>query len=118
MYIAVVPTVLIGGMLIGVLHLSGLLSTDATCKPGECPVIIHASDEGKTFTYTPASRFSIYLDDRKYPHDELRCEPSGVIGTIPAPHGKGPMYAAAFKAVAPGVCRLMAGDFWANIVVQ
>ncbi len=38
------------------------------------------SDNGKTFTYTVTSRFSVMLDGNKYPRDSLSVVPTGIVG--------------------------------------
>ena len=79
---------------------------------------IKLSDNEKTFTYHVTDRFSIFLDDTKYPIKNLTCIPGGVIGYVSNGSFRGPNnYPIMFEAVAEGQCVLKDGIFSATIVV-
>jgi hypothetical protein len=76
-------------------------------------------DNGKTFTYTITSRFMLFLDDEKYPLENITCTPEGFIGYGSNGSMNGPdNYPIMFEAVQPGECLLQNGDFQVQIVVS
>ena len=76
-------------------------------------------DNGKTFTYTLTSRFMLFLDDEKYPLENLTCTPEGIIGYVSNGSLNGPdNYPIMFEAVQSGECLLQNGDFQVHIVVS
>ena len=80
---------------------------------------IKLSDYGKTFSYHLTDRFSVFLDDTKYPVNDLICTPDGIIGYVSNGSLGGPgHYPIMFEAVADGQCRLEDHDFHVNIVVK
>jgi len=80
---------------------------------------IKLSDNGKTFSYRLTDRFSVFLDDTKYPVKDLTCKPEGIIGYVSNGSLGGPgHYPIMFEAVAEGTCRLEDHDFYIDIVVQ
>ncbi len=82
-------------------------------------VQIKLSDNRETFTYRLTDRFSVFLDDTKYPVKDLACIPTGIIGYVSNGSLRGPgRYPIMFEAVAEGTCRLEDHDFQANIVVK
>ena len=79
---------------------------------------IKLSDNGKTFTYHITDRFSVFLDDTKYPVKDLTCMPAGIIGYVSNGSLRGPNnYPIMFEAVAEGQCVLKDGDFSVTIVI-
>ncbi len=80
---------------------------------------IKLSDNGETFTYHLTDRFSVFLDDTKYPVKDLACIPTGIIGYVSNGSLGGPgHYPVMFEAVAEGTCRLEDHDFDVDIVVK
>ncbi len=80
---------------------------------------IKLSDNGGTFTYRLTDRFSVFLDDTKYPVKDLACMPKGIIGYVSNGSLGGPgRYPIMFEAVAEGTCRLEDHDFDVDIVVK
>ena len=113
-----VPVILLGGFLLGAYKLSSLAPASAPCELGTCPLTIHESDSGRTFSYNVGTRFSVFLDETRQPKSELQCAPQGVIvfrGYAPA---EPPAYAATFEVTELGTCVLTDKDFSATIVVQ
>lgn len=79
---------------------------------------ITADDNGKTFSYGITSRFTVILDESKYPKKNLACSPDGIVGSISnIPSVKPPLYAARFEAVTAGTCLLKDGDFSVTILI-
>ena len=92
--------------------------TDSPCALGNCPFEIREQDNGRTFTYSETSRFTVVLDSTKYPPEELKCSPDDVTGRISnSPAVSPPLYAATFEAVSGGQCVLQDRGFKVNIVV-
>lgn len=80
---------------------------------------IKLSDNGKTFTYHLTDRFSVYLDDTKYPVKDLTCTPDGIIGYVSnGSLGGLNNYPVMYEAVAEGTCRLEENGFHVDIVVS
>lgn len=80
---------------------------------------IKVSDNGKTFSYHLTDRFSVFLDDTKYPVKDLSCTPDGVIGYVSNGSLGGPgHYPIMFEAVTTGTCQLEDHDFHVDIVVE
>ena len=80
--------------------------------------VITENDNGKTFTYTVTSRFTVELDQNRYPKENLSCEPAGIIGSISnIPAVEPPLFAARFEAVKPGTCTLRDDGFEVSIRV-
>lgn len=81
---------------------------------------VDESYSGKTVFYTPASRFSVILDQDKYPIEtfHILCNPGPTVGRVSS-EGEiaPPLYEIRFEAVIPGVCELEIGDFKVEIVV-
>jgi hypothetical protein len=81
---------------------------------------ITEKDSGKTFTYSVTSRFSVILDETKYPEANLRlsCEPNDVLGSISnLPSVFPPLYAVRYEGVTPGKCMITNGSFSVTIVI-
>lgn len=79
---------------------------------------INLRDNGKTFTFTVTSRFMIFLDEKGYPLNELKCEPKWIMGYISNGSLRGPdYYPIMFEAVEEGTCILKDRDFQIRIVV-
>jgi len=57
----VVPIILLGGLLFGSFKLHELTPDQKTCPLGLCPLSIHESDSGRTFTYSVGARFDVFL---------------------------------------------------------
>lgn len=118
--LGLVPAVFIGGLLCVAytLHRADAKGS-APCAVGSCPLVIHASDAGKVFSYAPGARFVLYLDETKDPKARLRCAPGGVIEPMPnAPEAVPPMYAVTLQAIARGQCVLASDSFSSTIVVE
>jgi hypothetical protein len=80
---------------------------------------IKVSDSGKTFPFGVTVRFSVFLDDARYPVSALRCSPEGVIGIVSNGSLRGPdLYPISFEGLQPGTCQLTDGDFSVRIVIQ
>jgi hypothetical protein len=80
---------------------------------------IMLEDNGKTFTYYETERFFVFLDDEKYPRDELVCEPQPVIGYVSNGDIRGPdLYPIYYEATRIGSCTLKDRDFAVRIVVK
>ena len=79
---------------------------------------ITLESNGKTITFPVATRFSVFLDDDKYPVKALTCKPTWVIGYISNGSLRGPgRYPIMYEATAPGECTLRDGNFIVKIVV-
>ena len=80
---------------------------------------IKPSDDGKTFNYRLTDRFTVFLDDTKYPVKDLVCTPEGIIGYVSnGSLGGLDNYPIMFEALAEGTCRLEDHDFHVDIVVH
>ena len=80
---------------------------------------IKLSDNGKTFSYHLTDRFSVFLDDTRYPVKDLICKPEGKIGYISNGSLGGPgHYPIMFEAISEGQCRLEDHDFHVDILIQ
>ncbi len=80
---------------------------------------IKLSDNGKSFSYHLTDRFTVFLDDIKYPVKDLACKPDGIIGYVSNGSLGGPdAYPIMFEAVSAGTCRLEDHDFHVDIVVK
>jgi hypothetical protein len=61
----------------------------------------------------------LFLDDEKYPLENLICTPEGVIGSVSNGSLNGPdNYPIMFEAAQPGECLFQNGDFQVQIVVS
>jgi hypothetical protein len=69
---------------------------------------ITAADAGKVFTYVVTSRFSLLLDEAKYPYYDTACVPDTILGAIA---GTG-----SYEIFKTGQCRLQNGSFHVTIV--
>ncbi len=119
LFVALVPAVLLIGLIVGVLKLNAFAPGGRPCTLGECPLALHEDDSGKTFYYGVASRFTIYFDEGKNPRENLRCTPEGVVGAASnAPQVAPPLYAAVFEGRAAGACILTDDRFSATIIIQ
>ncbi len=80
---------------------------------------IKLSDEGRTFIYHLTDRFSVFLDDTKYPVKDLTCAPDEIIDTISNGSLRGPdHYPVMFEAIAEGNCLLKDRDFHVKIDIK
>jgi hypothetical protein len=80
---------------------------------------IKPSDNGKAFTYRLTDRFTVFLDDTKYPVKDLACAPEGIIGYVSnGSLGGLDHYPVMFEAVAEGNCRLEDHDFYVDIHIE
>ena len=80
---------------------------------------IKLSDSGKTFSYHLTDRFSVFLDDIKYPVKDLTCKPDGRIGYVSNGSLGGPgHYPIMFEAVSEGQCQLEDHDFHVDILIK
>ncbi len=79
---------------------------------------IKLSDDGRTFIYHLTDRFSVFLDDTKYPVKDLTCTPDEIIDTISNGSLRGPdRYPVMFEAIAEGKCLLKDRDFHVEISI-
>ena len=69
---------------------------------------ITAADNGKVFTYVVTTRFSLVLDDAKYPPAKTECVPETIIGAIA---GTG-----SYEIFRTGQCQLQNGNFKVTII--
>jgi hypothetical protein len=77
-------------------------------------------DSGKTVTYTITSRFSIILNEQKYPRHNLQatCQPVNAIGTITnVPYVAPPDYVVRYEAVQAGICTIKNGSFMLTVKI-
>jgi hypothetical protein len=73
---------------------------------------ITEADNGKTFTYTVTSRFSVILDGNKYSPDSLSVVPTGIVGYVSnIPDVDPPLWVVRYEGVSPGTCSIRNGDF-------
>ncbi len=80
---------------------------------------IKLSDNGRTFSYHLTDRFSVFLDDAKYPIKDLTCTPEGIIDYVSNGSLRGPgYYPIMFEAVMEGKCQLKDNDFQVEIIVK
>ncbi len=78
-----------------------------------------ADDSGKTLVLHQTYRFSVYLDDRTYPLNELHQDPAGTLGVISNGSIRGPnCYPIMFEAVTQGRVTLSDRNFLLHIVVD
>jgi hypothetical protein len=79
---------------------------------------LRQADRGGTFTDKVASRFTVILDSRANPKDELHCQPEGIIGGISnIPEVQPPLYADRFEILQAGQCLQRDRDFEVTIRV-
>ena len=79
---------------------------------------ITLEDNGRTFTYTVGTRFSVFLDDQAYPVQALQCGPESVIGYVSNGSLRGPdLYPIMYETTKAGSCTLSDGDFSVEIKV-
>lgn len=117
--LALVPLVLLGGLVIGAYKLSLFQKREVPqCTLGTCPMGVQESDSGRTLTYAVGTRFTAYFDETKNPQENLRCTPGGIVGTLPTPRLEPPLYAVILEALAAGNCTLTNDNFSATIVIQ
>lgn len=69
---------------------------------------ITEADAGKVFTYVVTSRFSLVLDNAKYPYSNTVCGPDNILGAIA---GTG-----SYEIFKTGKCELQNGNFHVTIV--
>ena len=80
---------------------------------------IKVSDNGKAFSYHLTDRFTVFLDDTRYPVKDLTCAPEGIISYVSNGSLGGPgHYPIMFEAVTAGQCRLVDHDFHVDISVK
>ena len=79
---------------------------------------ITEKDNGKTFTYAPKTRFSVILDQNKYPQENLTIEPKGLLGALSnIPAVSPPFYVARFEGLQTGTCTIRNGSFVVTIKI-
>jgi hypothetical protein len=79
---------------------------------------ITEADNGKTFTYTVTSRFSVILDGKKYPPADHSVAPTDIIGYISnVPSVDPPLQAVRYEGVNPGTCTIRNGDFAVTVII-
>lgn len=73
---------------------------------------INEADNGKTFTYTVTSRFSVMLDGNKHSRDSLSVVPMGIVGYVSnVPDVNPPLWVVRYEGVSSGTCTIRNGDF-------
>jgi hypothetical protein len=78
---------------------------------------ITESDNGKTFTYTLTSRFTVVLDNAKHPLSQLKCEPDAIYGYVSnGSSGDASKYPIRYEITRTGKCQMRNGDFQVTIV--
>lgn len=81
---------------------------------------ITEEDNGKTFFYHVTTRFTIILNQDRYPREDLKvaCGVSGGLAELDAPPAaEHPLYSVRYMAVRPGRCTLTNGDFSVTIEI-
>jgi len=79
---------------------------------------ITLENNGQTITMSNYRRFSVFLDDDKYPVRQLQCEPKWIMGYISNGSFRGPdLYPITFETTTVGECTLRNGDFAVKIIV-
>lgn len=80
---------------------------------------ITAKDSGKTLSLHETDRFSVYLEDSRYPLGELQASPGGLLGTISNGSIRGPnCYPIMYEATGQGQLVLEDRDFRLEIVID
>jgi hypothetical protein len=69
---------------------------------------ITEADKGKVFTYTITTRFTLALDDIKYPSSKTICVPEMIFGAIAG--------TSSYEIYKTGKCQLQNGDFQVTII--
>ncbi len=70
--------------------------------------VITESDNGKVFTYTITARFTLALDNAKYPRTRMVCLPEMIFGAIAGTNQ--------YEITKTGQCQLENGDFQVTII--
>lgn len=89
------------------------------CTLGGCPLLIGPADVGRTFNYTPGTRFTFLNDGAKPP--VLLCDPAQAVmplafsGNVSAPDA--PLPALRFEARRTGACSLQGKNFSVTVNV-
>ena len=85
---------------------------------GASPLEIREDGNGQTYTYPVGTRFTIFLDERKYPGHTLVSDPEGIVGRIASvPSVDPPLYAVRFEGVRPGRATIRSRGFLITVVV-
>jgi len=80
---------------------------------------VKPEDNGKAFTFTVTTRFTVFLDDQNYPVNELKCSPDGIIGMVSNGSMRGPgLYPVMFEALQTGQCTLTDRDFSVQLTIN
>lgn len=80
---------------------------------------VTAADNGKTLVVHQTDRFSVFLDDRTYPLDQLHPDPAGMLGYISNGSVRGPnCYPIMFEAVDQGQATLSDRGFVLHVVIN
>jgi len=114
-----IPCILIVGLLVGVQGLREFIRGNEPCAIGSCPAVLYEGDTGKTFVYPVRARFTVVMDARKNPQQDLVCAPEGVVQGVPhtSPIDP-PLYATTFIGIAAGTCTLSSNTFVGTIVIR
>jgi len=89
-----------------------------TSGRGASPLEIREDDNGQTFTYPVSTRFTVTLDERKYPGHTLVIDPEGIVGRVASvPSVDPPLYAVRFEAARPGRATIRSRGFLITVVV-
>ena len=79
---------------------------------------ITLANDQQTVTVTLNSRFFVFLDDEKYPVQELDCKPEWLMGAISNGSFRGPeRYPIYFEPTRTGACRLSDRNFAVNLII-
>ena len=109
---------LLGGLIWGAYRLAHVEEQGPQCPYATCPLELHESDSGNTFTYGKSTTITVVLNGNTNPPQDLICTPDGVISAITGEYLQEPLYAAHFSTVATGRCTLKDDRFSATIVVR
>jgi len=89
-----------------------------TSGRGASPLEVREDGNGQTFTYPVSTRFTVTLDERKYPGHTLVIDPEGIVGRVASvPSVDPPLYAVRFEAARPGRATIRSRGFLITVVV-
>jgi hypothetical protein len=88
------------------------------CTLGSCPLMIGPADAGRTFNYSPGSRFTLLTNGHKAP--EVICSAEGAVAPLAfeekvAKNGAPPSPAMRFEAKKTGTCSIATANFQVTV---
>jgi len=104
-----IPAIFLGGLLLSAHALAQKIADGPQCSLGTCPLTLHPSDSGHTFSYSLKTAVAVILNAP----GPIRCTPSGILREVSTTDK-----AAFFETQAPGTCTLTGTAFTAKIVVR